>query len=271
MTAIKPLPELAALRGSHAIAYFGLIDEQAAPMAYEHLRKIGRVPRLDLVLATQGGSATAARRLALLLHEYTDELTILIAHRAWSAGTLLALGAHRLVLGPMAELGPLDPRIGSVGEGPAKLSSEDVRAFRGMAEEWFGTGEADRLQVLALLAQRVFPPSLGTIYRADRLTRAMAAELLAYQLPDAEPAARESIVDRLVSGYYAHDYAITRTQARELGLRVSHPEPAEEALMWEVVSACREWSARADQQVVSLLVGDSFLAHRVVDESCWRC
>jgi hypothetical protein len=115
---------------------------------------------------------------------------------------------------------------------PPVMSAEDIRAFRGIAEEWFGVTRAeDRLQVLALLAQKVFPGTLGAFYRADRLIRQSAAELLRYQLPDYEG----DLVDRLVGGYYAHDHAITRAQARDLGLRVTYPGSDEEAMLWRIV------------------------------------
>ncbi len=269
---VNRLPELEALRGSHAVVYHGLIDQDAPRVMYEHLRRVGHVPRLDLVLATNGGNPAAARRLALLLHGYTDRLTVLVAHRARSAGTLLCLGAHEIVLGPLAELGPLDPQIGSAaGSGgrpgePGILSGEDVRAFRAMARDWFGVErDEDRLQVLALLAQRVFPGTLGAFYRADRLIRDSAAELLAHQLPEADQAHRDAIVDRLVSGFHAHDYAITRDQARALGLRVSFPPPHEEALLWGVVRDCRDQLAAQSNghRVVALLSGGDFHARRV--------
>ncbi len=224
-------PELGSARGSHALAYYGMLDANVSAEFYELLRAVGRVPRLDLVLASNGGAASAARRLGLLLHDYTDRLTILVPHRARSAGTLLCLAAHELVLGPLAELGPLDPRMESQGQ-PAVMSAEDIRAFRGIAEEWFGvTRPEDRLQVLALLAHKVFPGTLGAFYRADRLVRETAAELLRFQLPDHDG----SVVDRLVGGYYAHDHAITRVQARDLGLRVTYPGAEEEALLWDIV------------------------------------
>ena len=230
-------PELGKRRDSHAVLFRGPIDHDAAAGCYEHLRSTGRVPRLDLVLATTGGPATAARRLALLLHEYTDHLTILVPYRARSSGTLLCLAAHELVLGPLAELGPLDPQIAAAGPPPpgqpAVLSAEDLRAFRAMARDWFGVDRPeDRLQVLALVAQRVFPGTLGAFYRAERLVRSIAAELLALQLPDAEPAARDAIVEELVTGRHAHDDVITRGQARALGLRVSYPDAEQEDLLW---------------------------------------
>jgi hypothetical protein len=250
------LSKLRKLRGNPAMVCFGLIDHDTPPQVYELLRGTTRMPRLDLVLITQGGLAAAARRLALLLHEYTERLTILVPHRAWSAGTLLCLAANELVLGPMAELGPLDPRIGAVrgselrgdlleGTGPGVVSAEDIRAFRELAREWFGVDDpASRVQVLGLLSQRVSPVSLGGFFRADRLVRQIAAELLAFQLPDA--AGRAELVDRLVSGYHAHDHAITRSQARSLGLRVTDADADEESLLWDIAQRCRSDLERSD-------------------------
>ena len=267
---IEQLSDLAALRGSHAVVYHGMIDQEAPRVLYEHLRRLGRVPRLDLVIATNGGTAAAARRLALLLHEYTDRLTVLVPHRARSAGTLLCLGAHELVLGPLAELSPLDPQIGSAaaprsGE-PAVLSAEDVRAFRDIGEQWFGVvRDEDRLSLFGLLAQRVFPGSLGAFYRADRLIRDMAHELLRCQLPDADQAGRDVIVDRLVGGFHAHDYAITRAQARDLGLRVRYADTQEETLLWTILRQCdTQLEVESDdRRVVTLMAGEEFLARRV--------
>lgn len=268
--AIEQLSKLAALRGSHAVVYHGLIDRDAPRVLYEHLRRRGRIPRLDFVITTNGGTATAARRLALLLHEYTDRLTVLVPHRALSAGTLLCLGAHELVLGPLAELSPLDPQIRfSAAPRPGEaaiLSAEDLRAFRDMAEQWFGVEQAeDRLSLFALLAQGFFPGSLGAFYRADRLIRDMADELLRYQLPDLYLARRRLIVDRLVGEYHAHDYAITRAQARDLGLRVRDADAQEETLLWTILRQCdRRLDAGVDdERVVTLVAGEDFLARRI--------
>lgn len=108
--------------------------------------------RLDLVLSTIGGNITTAHQMALLLREYVQHLTILIPYRARSSGTLLCLSANELVLGPMSELGPIDPHVGSAGppptDAPGMISAQDVRAFREMAEQWFGVvREEDQIEV----------------------------------------------------------------------------------------------------------------------------
>jgi hypothetical protein len=148
----------------------------------------------------------------------------------------------------MSELSPLDPRMGSARaeaagidpgrEGPTVVSAEDVRAFRDLAREWFGVDEPDhRPQILALLSQRVSPVSLGGFYRADRLIRQVADELLRLHLDDATR--REALVTHLVSGYHSHDHAITRVQARELGLPVAQLSAEEEDLSWALLRQCR--------------------------------
>jgi hypothetical protein len=224
------------------------------------------------VLSTTGGSVTTARKIALLLREYAQHLTILVPYRARSAGTLLCLSANELVLGPMAELGPIDSHIGSAGslppDAPGMISAEDIRAFRQMAEDWFGVRrEEDRLQVLALVAQRIFPTSLSSFYRFDKLVRQVANELLEYQLPEADASTRQRIVDKLVGGYLAHDYVLSRREAQELGLRVRQPSPQEEALLWDLCRAYHpqitEHSEGTEGEVVGLVANTHFFARKM--------
>jgi hypothetical protein len=280
---LSHLIEMQETRGNPLIFWSSSINEDAVCTLYECLRRIGPTRRLDLVLSTTGGVITVARRLALLLHEFTQHLTILVPYQARSAGTLLCLGANELVLGPMAEFGPIDAHIrsanASVHDMPGMISAEDIRAFRQMAEDWFGvTREKDRLQVLALVAQRVFPPSLSSFYRAEHLTSQVAHELLHYQLGDTEESVRQRIVNQLVSGYSAHDYIITRTDAQSLGLQVSFASPQEETLLWNLFKASKQEFLNLPDQfgndgAIGLIMSADFCAlqmQRWVDTSIER-
>ena len=242
------------------------------PILYECLRRRGRTDRLDLVLSTIGGSVTTARQIALLLRDYAEHLTILVPYQARSTGTLLCLSANDLVLGPMAELGPIDSQVGAAAgslpsDAPGIISAEDVRAFRHMAEDWFGVDrDEDRLQVLALMAQRIFPTSLSSFYRFDKLVRQVADELLEYQLPGSEASVRRRIVDKLTEGYFAHDYVISRDDARELGLRARHASAQEEALLWDLARTCQphivDRVEETEGGVLGLIAGADFYAER---------
>lgn len=239
------LGQLEQLRGRPAVLLQAPLTADLVPVFYQCLRTLGRLAHLDLVLCTSGGSVQVARQLALLLREQADRLSILVPYRARSAGTLLCLAADQLVLGPLAELGPIDTQMGSSSadapELPASISAEDIRAFRTMAEDWFGVGRPeDRLQVLALLAARIFPASLASFYRFDKLIREVAGELLEFQLPgEQRQPDRAAIVDRLVTGYHSHDAVITRRDAVGLGLSVVPATDEEQDLLWRLWQAGR--------------------------------
>ncbi|GLV53983.1 peptidase [Dictyobacter sp. S3.2.2.5] len=263
---------LTELRGNPVIVYASVINDDGVRIAYECLRRMGHVSQLDVVLSTGGGTITAARRLALLLREYASRIAILVPYRARSAGTLLCLSANELTLGPMAELGPLDPQVGTAGamppDAPPAISAQDIQAFPAMAKDWFGVERAeDRLQVLALVAQRIFPTSLSAFYRFDRLARQVADELLAYQLPDAGADVRQGIVQQLVAGYAAHDYAITRAEARCMGLQVRVPPDREEQCLWDLEQALRlQFAAKpgeVERSVTALIASASVIAREV--------
>lgn len=66
---------------------------------------------LHLILDSPGGDGETAIRLIRSLQARCRELTVLIPDQAKSAATLLALGAHRIVMGPTSDLGPVDPQF----------------------------------------------------------------------------------------------------------------------------------------------------------------
>jgi hypothetical protein len=174
----------------------------------------------------------------------------------------------------MAELGPIDAHIGSAGspppDAPGVISAEDVRTFRLMAEDWFGVNrEKDHLQLLALVAQRIFPTSLSSFYRADLLARQAAHELLLYQLPDTGEDVRQHIVNQLVGGYHAHNHIITRAEAQALGLQVHFPSSREETLLWDLVKAMHRQRLKQPAQPgeegrVGLIMSADFCACQVL-------
>jgi hypothetical protein len=272
------LGRVEASRGRRAVMYHSSVEEDTVAPLYMCLRQCGDTDALDLVLSTHGGSVTATRQIAMLLRDFTDYLTILVPHRARSAGTLLCLGADQLVLGPLAELGPVDammaPGASAASGVPGVISAEDVRAFRSMARDWFDVDRAeDRLQLLALLATRVFPTSLSSFYRFDRLVRDVAEELLQYQLRgDEHLADRSRIVNKLVGGYHSHDVVISRRDAQVLGLRAVDAAPDLEEIFWSLYRALpgQPNLARPQscEQTIGIIAATDFSARHVLRPSC---
>lgn len=244
---------LETVRESRVILYH-LQGQKQAPKAmedadvlplYQVLRQMGSTERLDLVLYASGGSIVIAHRIAQLLRAHASQFNILVPYKARSSATLLCLAADEIVMGPLGELSPLDPHLSAPGDGvpglPLMISSEDVRAFKVMAQEWFGiNGAGDEMSLLRMVAKRIFPTSLSGFFRADQQMRQVAAESLGYQLPDTDVSQREHIIDQLVAGYHGHDYCISREEAARIGLRVRPASRHEDEALWSLWQTCSD-------------------------------
>lgn len=66
---------------------------------------------LHLILNTPGGDGETAIRLVRSAQARCKELVVIVPDQAKSAGTVFALGAHRILMGPMSDLGPVDPQF----------------------------------------------------------------------------------------------------------------------------------------------------------------
>ncbi|MFC8674164.1 hypothetical protein ACFUEN_15995 [Streptomyces griseorubiginosus] len=66
---------------------------------------------LHLMLNSPGGDGETAIRLVRSAQARCKELTVIVPDRAKSAATLLAMGAHHILMGPVSDLGPIDPQL----------------------------------------------------------------------------------------------------------------------------------------------------------------
>lgn len=213
------------------------LDMEILPELYERLSVNGKVRQLDVVLQCRGGEVNAARRIALLLRQYTEHLCFIVPYHCQSAATLLTLAADEVIAGELAIFSPIDPHLhGSTEEShnPTALSFQDILQLRQMAESWFGLDSAESGNAaFSLLCNNIFPPTLTAFYRTVQEMEQIATELLSYQLPAASMAERASIVQHLMSGYHSHSYGITREQMQKQGLCFScHAET--ERLAWQI-------------------------------------
>lgn len=214
---------------------------------YEHLRLI-KTPKqdtaIDLFLYSNGGDGTVPWRLVTLIREYTDQFSVLIPHRAFSAATLTALGADRIVMHPMGMLGPTDPTVTNPfnPRDPTNqtlgISVEDVTAYIALIKEDVGIHHEDELvQAFIKLADQVHPLALGNVKRSLSQSKMMAKKLLCLHMDWKRDEHKiNEIVDGLTSKLFYHAHPINRNEAKEqIGLpTIEFPSPALEELMWEL-------------------------------------
>jgi hypothetical protein len=235
------LSQFEATRGRKALLYVAEdrqpgnkpLDQHDVPAVYEAVHKLEPTDELDLILHTGGGSIATARRLLQLLHAAAARLTIFVPYKAHSAGTLLSLGAHELVLGPAAGLSPIDPQLLLDGTG-SMYSSQDFAVLGRMARAWLGAAPGDPVTPRDMLPAEASAVSLAKFYRAEELVRCVAREALRYPLPQADDDTLEAITERLITGYADHGVALTCDDLTDVGLPVRQTTRDEERPLWDV-------------------------------------
>ncbi len=198
------------------------------------LEKIGPTQRISLILHTDGGQTLAAWRLVNLVRMFCDEFEVMIPLKALSAGTLISIGADRVIMTKQAALGPIDPSVNNplnpqatIG-GQSKqvpVSVENVRGYLDAArEELKIRGEQALASVLLDLTSHIHPLVLGEIFRTQTQIRFLAEKLLRRQVGDRKKV--KSIIDFLCADSGSHDYTINRREAMDLGLSIEKPSDA---------------------------------------------
>ena len=244
----------------------------------QHLDRIWPASKITLILHTAGGDSAAAWRIINLLRIFCDDLEVLIPNRAHSAGTLISLGASRILMTKQATLGPIDPSL----TGPLSpmvpgqphqrvpVSVEAVQGYIDLAKNEMGIGEDAALgQILVNLAQHVHPLVLGQIFRSRNQIRSLAKTLLEGSGIDAE--SRGRIIDFLCSESGSHDRTINRREARQLGLNVEKPSESLYALISELYEDyAQDMELRQRFEPMTILKGQpraTFSCQRVLIES----
>lgn len=95
-----------------------------------------------LILATNGGSANAAYQIARFFQRTYSEFQVYCPGVCKSAGTLIAVGAHGLIMDNFSELGPLDVQLVKEDELGARESGLLASStFEALAEQTFSLYE----------------------------------------------------------------------------------------------------------------------------------
>jgi ClpP class serine protease len=156
---------------------------------------------LDIVLHTPGGLVLAALQIARAIRAHKAKVTVFVPHYAMSGGTLIALAADEIVMCRHSVLGPIDPQL---GQSPA-ASLLKVIEQKPIAEI------DDQTLVLADIGRK-----------AIAQVKAAAKELLTDKMPEDKA---EALAEKLSTGQWTHDYPISPTEAKDLGLPVSTNMP----------------------------------------------
>lgn len=275
--------EIERLRGRPIISFVESLRRNAAgQMAQdvipEFAKQIDQIPidrkEIDLLVVSNGGDPTVSWRIISMLRERFEKVAILLPFNAYSAATLLALGADEIVMHPYSNLGPVDPQMTFIkrstdpnGQGRQEtiaFGAEDLRHYFDFVKKDAGiTDQEQTAKAFELVTKDIGAISIGSAKRSSHLALSMGEKLLGLHMKDSSKV--KLISNALSTSFYHHGYPVGRTEAKEIGLPVTEPPKELEKLLWSVWEDFEaEMQCKEPFNPLSIVLGDPNVSSQLV-------
>jgi hypothetical protein len=223
----------------------GLMKHLAAPVfeAFHGAKddlQIGQP--IALLVQSPGGIGSASYQIARFLQRRCGEFTAVVAKEAWSAATLLVLGASRLVMGSDACLGPLDAQLFDPDSETLESALDEVQALERLHSHALDYFDEFMMLLLERTGKRIgtlvpqaveyatgmmrpLLDQIDVVHYNERSRILKVAEEYARRLLEPRYGDEEArkIAARLVSAYPEHTFPIDIEEVRDMGLVVEEP------------------------------------------------
>ena len=202
------IEDIQEITGRELIVYFtndGMIDFRDADDISEVLDDC-QSSNVDLMLQTPGGIIDACEKVISVLNLRLETYRVLIPSWAKSAGTIIALASHEIVMGVNSELGPIDPQ------------------FNGIPAEFIRDDPAQQYPIRQIAESAIVR------------TRKLASQVLSKGMLKGENSSKISgLVDQLSSAqsYSSHGAVINAEEVQSLGLRAKFLDSKDE--LWKKI------------------------------------
>ncbi|MGV1005797.1 MAG: SDH family Clp fold serine proteinase [Candidatus Nanopelagicales bacterium] len=195
---------------------------------------------LHVMLASPGGDGETALRMVRSMQQRCRELTIVVPDMAKSAATIICLGAHRILMGPGGDLGPIDPQMIRYDENGRPIlaaSAKEIVAAVAEAEARV-TKNPDSYPLFASLLSEVNMLMVEQARAALDRSAALMSEALKSQGARSQEEVAElavGLLAPLIEAPASHSAVISADDAVGYGLPVVKADPASQE--WQTLWA----------------------------------
>lgn len=178
-----------------------------------------RPNKITLVIDTTGGNLDAPWPLVNLIREYCKEFEVIVLNKSLSAGTLIALGADKIVMSEFSQLSPVDPAQTrpDANNKLIKLEVEDISSYVDFVKKKIGITEQSGLAEITKELNKEIPPTvIGSVNRTHYLIRRLAKNLLQMQKTKLADKRIDEVVEYLTEKLYSHRHFINRNEAKNI-------------------------------------------------------
>ena len=216
----------------------GSMSQDVIPIIIEHINKIPKSDNgIDILILSTGGDPIVSWRIISLLRQRFKKVGVIIPYMAYSAATLLALGADEILMHPYANLGPVDPQlvIQKPNQPTEIFGYEDIKKYVEFTKD-IGISDQDLLQkCFEKLTNDVGTIKIGVAKRGSQLALSMSEKLLNLHMTDSAQA--KAISETLNTAFYHHGYPLSLSEAKDIGLNIIDIDEEMENLMWDICNS----------------------------------
>ena len=192
------------------------IEQPDVDRLYDVLRKLGPSDRMDIILFSYGGDADAAYKIIKVVRNFCKKLFIIIPSEAKSAATLMCFGSDKIYMGPVSEMGPVDPMV----RHPMIPVWVPARACLRFIEDYVSIlSKVPGVEKLPIVP--VDPIHVGFCRLAIDSAKEYGEILLKeYNLKGKNSRLVKKVLNKISGGYSSHSFVIDYDEASKLGLNV---------------------------------------------------
>jgi hypothetical protein len=256
--------------------YNAPIERHLDQRVIELCNSMRRRTNVALFLITSGGDADAAYRIATCLQNKYKQFLLFVPGYCKSAGTLVALGAHQIVISDQGEHGPLDVQMQRkdelVGSESGLTSTTALRTLNEqafLAFEYFliritqGAGPSISTKTVTDIAVKMTCGTFSHIYQqidpmhvAEAERALQVARAYGYRLVGRSQnlvAAPNDALEHLITHYPSHGFILDQSEAKKIFKNVRDFSQDELALMKHLGPLGRWPVAREDDYRVTFI------------------
>jgi hypothetical protein len=225
---------------------YGTITPELAELIIQNRDSIAKSSKVGLVLHTRGGDPSAGYKIATFFQKHCGEIEIIVPKFAKSTGTLMALAAKKVLMGDMAELGPLDMQIKDPQSEIWDSALNETQCLQTLGKEALVL-YMDRMNLLKRMignknfetrnriatdfAHNMIHPLVEKIDAVHYTKMARIMEIMKEygrqlmkraNIPESKA---RRILDALCNDFPDHGYVLDAQEAAELGLPIYEAEP----------------------------------------------
>jgi len=260
---VNLIERLEQLRNSKVLVYFSYtpLDDTILVPLYKQLKDMGHTKKIDLILHSYGGAVDTPYKIVTLIREFCEEFAVIVPFVAKSAASMLVLGADEVVMGPISELGPIDPLVKHPVYKDILVPVQAVWHCLDYLQRSITNSSDPEVAsfMVAPLLDKLDPWLIGDYEKTIKASQQYAETLLSRYMLKNNPERVQKVTQALTEGYFSHGYPIGRREAKDLGLNVIAAQGELWDVIWNLYLCYEELFNEKDEE-----------ASYKVSESYWR-